>query len=254
MLYYPYITMFFAYKSVIVSPCACNLFVSKVTKITRYMDVRFWRSFFGAFSVCDDCILKSTTAWLLKLSVLYIHSFMQVHNTTFQIKTVFNNVLFSTEVHNPLHAHLLALSHIYIYTDLKVSDWMFVSKCIHYALLCKWSLGNSCINFVCGLWLFQRPVAPALQSCKDLVNSVCKDLEPWQIILYTCGTTVAVLTLRDFLIHDDESEKLDSHQPSTSSPIPLQHALAGSVVYALSLGYTALNLTHPFWLSCGVEV
>ena len=113
MLYYPYKTMFSAYKSVIVSPCACDLFVSKVTKITRYMDVRFWRSFFGAFSVCDDCILKSTKAWLLKLSVLYIHSFMQVHSTTFQIKTVFNNVLFSTEVHNPLHAHLLALSHIY---------------------------------------------------------------------------------------------------------------------------------------------
>ena len=37
---------------------------------------------------------------------------MQVHNTTFQIKTVFNNVLFSSEVHNPLHAHLLALGHI----------------------------------------------------------------------------------------------------------------------------------------------
>ena len=117
MLYYPSKTMFSAYKSVIVSPCACNLFVSKVTKITRYMDVRFWRSFFSAFLVCDDCILKSTTAWLLKLSVLYIHSFMQVHNTTFQIKTVFNNVLFSTEVHNPLHAHLLALSHIYICFD-----------------------------------------------------------------------------------------------------------------------------------------
>ena len=115
MLYYPYKTMFSAYKTVIGSPCACDLFVSKVTKITRYMDVRFWRSFFSAFSVCDDCLLKSTEAWLLKLSVLYIHSFMQVHNTTFQIKTVFNNVLFSTEVHNPLHAHLLALSHIYIY-------------------------------------------------------------------------------------------------------------------------------------------
>ena len=106
--------MFSAYKSVIVSPCASDLFASKVTKITRYMDVRFWRSFFSAFSVCDDCILKSTKGWLLKLSVLYIHSFMQVHNTTFKIKTVFNNVLFSTEVHNPLHAHLLALSHIYI--------------------------------------------------------------------------------------------------------------------------------------------
>ena len=115
MLYYPYKTMFSAYKSVIVSPCACDLFVSNVTKNTRLMDVRFWQSFFGSFSVCGDCILNSTTAWLLKLSVLYIHSFMQVHNTTFQIKTVFNNVLFSTEVHNPLHAHLLALSHIYIW-------------------------------------------------------------------------------------------------------------------------------------------
>ena len=102
----------FPHTNLIVSPCACDLFVSRVTKITQYMDDRFWRSFFGAFSVCDDCILKSTTAWLLKLSVLYIHSFMQVHNTIFQIKTVFNNVLFSTEVHNPLHAHLLALSHI----------------------------------------------------------------------------------------------------------------------------------------------
>ena len=102
----------FPRTNLIVSPCACDLFVSRVTKITRYMDVRFWRSFFGAFSVCDDCILKSTTAWLLKLSVLYIHSFMQVHNTTFQIKTVFNNVLFSAEVHSPLHAHLLALSHL----------------------------------------------------------------------------------------------------------------------------------------------
>ena len=113
MLYYQYKTMFSTYKSVIGSPCACDLFVSKVMKITRYMDVRFWRSFFGAFSVCDDCILKSTTAWLLKLSVLYIHLFMQVHNTTFKKKKVFNNALFSTEVRSPLHEHLLALSHIW---------------------------------------------------------------------------------------------------------------------------------------------
>ena len=74
----------------------------------------FGGHFSALFSVCDDCILKSTTAWLLKLSVLYIHSFVHVHNnTTFQIKTVLNNVLYSTEVHNPLHAHLLALSLIY---------------------------------------------------------------------------------------------------------------------------------------------
>ena len=143
MLYYPYKTMFSAYKSVIVSPCASDLFASKVTKITRYMDVRFGRSFFGAFSVCDDCILKSTRAWLLKLYVLYIHSFIQVNNTTFQIKTVFNNVLFSTEVHNPLHAHLLALSHrillfhiyieyccfIYIYRILLFHSYIYIEYC-----------------------------------------------------------------------------------------------------------------------------
>ena len=49
MLYYQYKTMFSAYKSVIVTPCACNLFVSKLTKITRYMDVHFWQSFFSDF-------------------------------------------------------------------------------------------------------------------------------------------------------------------------------------------------------------
>ena len=47
--------MFSTYKSVIVSPCACNLFVSKVTKITRYMDVRFlaviFRRFFSVMTV-----------------------------------------------------------------------------------------------------------------------------------------------------------------------------------------------------------
>ena len=126
MLYYPDKTMFSVYKSVIVSPCTCDLFVNKVTKITPYMDVRFEWSYFGTFSVCDDCILKSTTAWLLKLSVLYIHSFMHIHNTTFQIKTVLNNVLFSTEVHNPLHVHLLALSHIYqLFKYVYISYFIF---------------------------------------------------------------------------------------------------------------------------------
>ena len=93
----------------------CLRFVCKQSDENHWLGT--WMSVFGGFfsvffSGCDSCILKSTTAWLLKLSVLYIHSFMQVHNTTFQIKTVFNNVLFSTEVHNPLHAHLLAQSHI----------------------------------------------------------------------------------------------------------------------------------------------
>ena len=98
------------YEYEIINPITCNC--PNTDMLSTNMDVRFWWSFFSAFSLCDNCVLKSTTAWLLKLSVLYSHSFMQVHNTTFQIKTVFNNVLFSTEVHNPLHAHLLALSRI----------------------------------------------------------------------------------------------------------------------------------------------
>ena len=54
-----------------------------------------WR--FSVFSVCDDCILESTTAWLLKLSVLYIHSFINAstqHNisneNSFQQCFIFN--------------------------------------------------------------------------------------------------------------------------------------------------------------------
>ena len=36
------------------------------------------------------------------------------------METVFNNVLFSTEKHNPLHAHLLAQSHnIYIIINIQ---------------------------------------------------------------------------------------------------------------------------------------
>ena len=49
MLYYPYKMKFSVYKSVIVTLCACNLFVSKVTKITQNMVVCFWWSFFSAF-------------------------------------------------------------------------------------------------------------------------------------------------------------------------------------------------------------
>ncbi|KAL8608978.1 hypothetical protein ACOMHN_062861 [Nucella lapillus] len=51
------------------------------------------------------------------------------------------------------------------------------------------------------------PISPVLESCKSFVNGACKDLEPWQIVLYTCGTTVVVLSLRDFLFQEDESLK-----------------------------------------------
>ena len=72
--------------------------------------------FGGHFSALFLCVM--TVSWNQPqpgcwnyLYYIFIHS---CKYTTFQIKTVFNNVLFSTEVHNPLHAHLLALGHIYI--------------------------------------------------------------------------------------------------------------------------------------------
>ena len=119
---------------------------------------------FSAFffsSVCDDCILKSTTAWLLKLSVLYIHSFMHIHNTTFQIKTVFNNVLFSTEVHNPLHERLLEISHIYrvsvsfvFYNCFSQSPCLCLALCVSVSLppALSVSLSSLCLShslFLC---------------------------------------------------------------------------------------------------------
>ena len=68
----------------------------------------FLAAFFSAlFSVCDDYLEISHS--LVAEIVCTIYSFMHIHNITFQIKNVFNNVLFSTEAHNPLHAHLLAL-------------------------------------------------------------------------------------------------------------------------------------------------
>ena len=74
MLYYPYKMMFSVYKSVIVSPCTCDLFVNKVTKITRYMDVRFWGSFFGAFSVWWLSWNQPQPGCWNYLSYIFIHS------------------------------------------------------------------------------------------------------------------------------------------------------------------------------------
>ena len=110
MLSYPYKMMFSGKKSVIVTPYACSLFVSKVTKINGS-----WMSIFGGhFSALFQWVMTESWNQLQSgcwnyLYYIFIHS---CKYTTFQIKTVFNNVLFSTEVHNPLHAHLLALSHI----------------------------------------------------------------------------------------------------------------------------------------------
>ena len=111
MLYYLYKMMFSVYKSVIVTPCACDLFVSKVR---RRKKLGTWMSVFGGhFSVLFQCVM--TVSWNQPQpgcwNCLYYIFILSCKYTTFQI-TVFNNVLFSTKVNNPLHAHLLALSRI----------------------------------------------------------------------------------------------------------------------------------------------
>ena len=144
--------------------------------------------FSALFSTCDDCILKSTTAWLLKLSVLYIHSFMHIHNT-FQIKTIFNNVLFSTEVHNPLHAHPLAPSHIYIYIVC-----MYVCVCVYI-----YAYYHYCFNyyyhyyflFSCLVANYQEPVIVHNSTITTTHSDINTNLDrkthnAWSIWQLTC--------------------------------------------------------------------
>lgn len=41
---------------------------------------------------------------------------------------------------------------------------------------------------------------------KDKINSVCQNLQPWQVVLYTCGTTVVVISVKNFLFNEEEGE------------------------------------------------
>ena len=92
MLYYPYKMMFSAYKSVIVTPCACDLFISKVTKITRFMDVCFWRSFFNVWWLYLE-INHSLVAKIICTIYSFIHACTQPNisnKNSFQQCFIFN--------------------------------------------------------------------------------------------------------------------------------------------------------------------
>ena len=105
MLYYPYKAMFSAYSMWLRFVCKRSDENHSIHGCP-FLVVIFQR-FFSVWWLYLE-INHSLVAEI----ICTIYSFMQVHSTTFKIKTVFNNVLFSTEVHNPLHAHLLALSQI----------------------------------------------------------------------------------------------------------------------------------------------
>ena len=135
MLYYPYKMMF----SVQISDCfsMCLRFVCKQSD--KNHSVHGWlflAVIFRCFFIVWWLYLEINQSLVAEISCtnMQVHSFVPVHNTTFQIKTVFNNVLFSTEVHNPLYVHLLALSHIYVSFSMLLSDiWsrsnFWVSAC-----------------------------------------------------------------------------------------------------------------------------
>lgn len=54
---------------------------------------------------------------------------------------------------------------------------------------------------------FQKPASAGVEFCKDKINSVCQNLEPWQIVLYTCGTTVVVIGVKKFIFNEEEGKK-----------------------------------------------
>lgn len=51
------------------------------------------------------------------------------------------------------------------------------------------------------------PLSQYLDFIKDRTNTLCNGVEPWKIILYTCGTTILVLTVKDVLYNEEETLK-----------------------------------------------
>ncbi|XP_050394142.1 sphingosine-1-phosphate lyase 1 [Patella vulgata] len=47
------------------------------------------------------------------------------------------------------------------------------------------------------------PVMPVLDSIKDQLNALCKGLQPWQIVVYTAGTTLVVVFTKQFLFQEE---------------------------------------------------
>ncbi|XP_056017657.1 sphingosine-1-phosphate lyase 1-like isoform X2 [Ostrea edulis] len=49
------------------------------------------------------------------------------------------------------------------------------------------------------------PLVPYWDIVRDRVNSSCAGVEPWKIIVCSCGTTLLVLTARDILFSDEDT-------------------------------------------------
>ena len=145
-----------------------------------------------------------------------IYSFIHASTQHFKIiKTAFNNVLFSTDVHNPLHAHLLALSHIYDKNQRKTTSWhiwLSVKRCTNGGLNFWLSIKSvwktlSCCCFVCAFIIGQYHTGNNMSSKSGAAGEIfyfesekCHGIRP----LKTDPLTVSVF---DAFIHVHDKSK-----------------------------------------------
>ncbi|ESO89041.1 hypothetical protein LOTGIDRAFT_228978 [Lottia gigantea] len=47
------------------------------------------------------------------------------------------------------------------------------------------------------------PLVPVFDTVKDRINEICKGLQPWQIVVYTAGTTLVIVYVKDFLFQEE---------------------------------------------------
>ncbi|XP_041363626.1 sphingosine-1-phosphate lyase 1-like [Gigantopelta aegis] len=48
-----------------------------------------------------------------------------------------------------------------------------------------------------------RPVIPVLELVRDLLNSLCAGKEPWQVMIYTCASTLVAVAAYNFIFQEE---------------------------------------------------
>lgn len=95
---------------------------------------------------------------------------------------------------------------------MKYEVWFYVSEISMFILIfVPWV---HVYNKFWGYLSFQETtekVIPYLNEARIHVNTVCAGLEAWQIILYTLGVTLILVSIYNF-IFDEEKSKSDSNQ------------------------------------------
>ncbi|XP_033737444.1 sphingosine-1-phosphate lyase 1-like [Pecten maximus] len=51
------------------------------------------------------------------------------------------------------------------------------------------------------------PAMPYLDMVKDKINSLCDGLQPWQVVVYSCGGTLVFVTIKNLLFNEEQTLK-----------------------------------------------